>query len=143
MYLANYLTEAQMNEYFGWVQGSDMPATYVHLNGRDVDDKILQIYDLKPKDKTRENELKPNVCPRCKYINASVSRYCGRCGTVLDKEERIKLEMKARRTSKDFPDLSIDDADILEEMRKFRNVLELFEKNPSLFKEMMAMAEGT
>ncbi|MDD5417931.1 MAG: tyrosine-type recombinase/integrase, partial [Candidatus Nanoarchaeia archaeon] len=34
--LANKLTEAQMNMYFGWVQGSDMPATYVHLSGRDV-----------------------------------------------------------------------------------------------------------
>ncbi|MEA3378864.1 MAG: hypothetical protein U9Q69_04460 [Nanoarchaeota archaeon] len=26
-YLANYLTEFQMNQYFGWVQGSDMPST--------------------------------------------------------------------------------------------------------------------
>jgi integrase/recombinase XerD len=24
-YMANYLTEAQMNVYFGWAQGSDMP----------------------------------------------------------------------------------------------------------------------
>lgn len=41
-YMANYLTEAQMNLYFGWVQGSDMPAVYVHLSGRDVDDAILK-----------------------------------------------------------------------------------------------------
>jgi site-specific recombinase XerD len=41
-YMANYLTEAQMNLYFGWVQGSDMPSVYVHLSGRDVDDAILK-----------------------------------------------------------------------------------------------------
>lgn len=41
-YMANYLTEAQMNAYFGWVQGSDMPAVYVHLSGRDVDDAVLK-----------------------------------------------------------------------------------------------------
>lgn len=41
-YMANYLTEAQMNAYFGWVQGSDMPSIYVHLSGRDIDDAILK-----------------------------------------------------------------------------------------------------
>ncbi|MBI5051296.1 tyrosine-type recombinase/integrase, partial [Candidatus Micrarchaeota archaeon] len=35
--MAGKFTEAQMKEYFGWVQGSDMAATYVHLSGRDVD----------------------------------------------------------------------------------------------------------
>ena len=41
-YMANYLTEAQMNDYFGWGQGSGMPSVYVHLSGRDVDDAILK-----------------------------------------------------------------------------------------------------
>jgi len=41
-HMANYLTEAQMNAYFGWVQGSDMPSIYVHLSGRDVDDAVLK-----------------------------------------------------------------------------------------------------
>ena len=40
--MANYLTEAQMNVYFGWTQGSDMPGVYVHLSGRDIDDAILK-----------------------------------------------------------------------------------------------------
>lgn len=42
--LANKLTEAQMKEYFGWVQGSDMASVYVHLSGRDVDNAILDVY---------------------------------------------------------------------------------------------------
>jgi len=36
-HLANHLTEAQMKQYFGWVQGSDMASIYVHLSGRDLD----------------------------------------------------------------------------------------------------------
>jgi site-specific recombinase XerD len=39
-FLATKLTEAQMNQIFGWKQGSDMPSIYVHLSGRDVDDAI-------------------------------------------------------------------------------------------------------
>ena len=54
-HLANHLTEAQMNQYFGWVQGSDMPSTYVHLSGRDVDSAILSLYGIK-EDKKKEGE---------------------------------------------------------------------------------------
>jgi site-specific recombinase XerD len=36
-YLANYLTEAQMCGWFGWVPGSRVPGRYVHLSGRDID----------------------------------------------------------------------------------------------------------
>jgi integrase/recombinase XerD len=141
-HLAQQLTEAQMNVYFGWVQGSDMPATYVHLSGRDVDDRILQIHGLRPKDEEAKQKLKPQKCPRCQYINAPVSRYCGRCGTVLDEGERLKLEMKTRTVSKDFPDLTIEDIDLLEKMKEFRDMLELFEKHPELFSKMRAMVEG-
>jgi site-specific recombinase XerD len=140
-HLAKDLTEAQMNVYFGWVQGSNMPATYVHLSGRDVDEKILQIHGLKPKDKHKESTLKPQVCPRCKYINSPVSRFCGRCGTLLDEEERMKSEMQSRQVAKDFPDLSIGEVETLERMKKFRDMLELFEKNPGLLKTLRAMAE--
>jgi hypothetical protein len=141
-HLAQQLTEAQMNVYFGWVQGSDMPATYVHLSGRDVDDRILQIHGLRPKDEEAKQKLKPQKCPRCQYINAPVSRYCGRCGTVLDEGERLKLEMKTRTVSKDFPDLTIEDIGLLEKMKEFRDMLELFEKHPELFSKMRAMVEG-
>ncbi len=44
--LANYLTEQQMNVYFGWVQGSDMPAVYVHLSGRDIEGAIKRVCGL-------------------------------------------------------------------------------------------------
>lgn len=46
-HLANFLTEAQMDEYFGWVQGSKMPSTYVHLSGRDIDKAILRLNGIK------------------------------------------------------------------------------------------------
>ena len=140
-HLASKLTEAEMNVYFGWVQGSDMPATYVHLSGRDVDDKILQIHGLKPRDENKKDELRPIECPRCKYINSPINRYCGRCGTVLDEEERLKIELQSNQVSKDFPDLSIEDMKLLEEMKQFRDMLELFEKHPDLFKKMRTMVE--
>lgn len=45
-FLANYLTEAQLKQFFGWVQGSDMASTYVRLSGRDVDNALLGLRAL-------------------------------------------------------------------------------------------------
>ncbi|MEM4255173.1 MAG: tyrosine-type recombinase/integrase [Candidatus Norongarragalinales archaeon] len=44
--LANHLTEAQMKEYFGWMQGSDMAATYVHQVLCLRDEKEVQVQVL-------------------------------------------------------------------------------------------------
>ena len=41
--LANWLTEAQLCGWFGWVQGSKVPARYVHLSGRDIDAAYLAL----------------------------------------------------------------------------------------------------
>jgi len=35
-------TESEMNAYFGWVQGSNMPQTYIHRDARSVDKRVLQ-----------------------------------------------------------------------------------------------------
>ena len=41
--LANWLTEAQLCGWFGWVKGSKVPARYVHLSGRDIDTAYLAL----------------------------------------------------------------------------------------------------
>jgi len=135
-HLSTVLTEAEMNEYFGWVQGSDMPATYVHLSGRDVDDKMLKIYGLKREEKEKEEELKPKKCPRCKYINGPTDRFCSRCGAVLDEEEAVKIRLQGQKLAKEFPDIAFEDPKRLMDMKKFMEMIEIFESNPELFERM-------
>ncbi|NOZ77376.1 MAG: site-specific integrase, partial [Euryarchaeota archaeon] len=36
-FMARYLKEPEMREFFGWGRDSEMPSIYVHLSGRDVD----------------------------------------------------------------------------------------------------------
>lgn len=82
-FMAKNLTEAQMNVYFGWRQGSRMPSTYVHLSGRDVDNAVLGVYGLKEVE-SEEPKLKPRECPRCRWLNTVDAKYCSRCGLILD-----------------------------------------------------------
>jgi len=90
-YLANYLTEAQMKEYFGWYQDSDMASIYVHLSGRDVDNAILGVYGIKNDEKPEKSVLSPKSCTRCKTDNPATNKFCSLCGMPLDTETANKI----------------------------------------------------
>jgi len=42
-HLAKHLTEQQMKVYLGWSMSSKMVATYVHLSGRDMDQRVMEL----------------------------------------------------------------------------------------------------
>ena len=86
--MANHLTEFQMNHYFGWTQGSDMPSTYVHLSGKDLDGAILKLNGLK-KEEVKPMQAQPIICPRCETINNTDSLYCSKCAAILDEKTAI------------------------------------------------------
>lgn len=93
-YLANFLTEAQMKEMFGWVKNSEMASVYVHLSGRDVDKALLKTYGIELENKKQETELKPKMCPRCEIENPVTNKFCNQCGTILDEETRLEIIKK-------------------------------------------------
>jgi len=120
-HLANLLTEAQMCQYFGWKQGSRMPSFYVHLSGRDVDNKMLELYGLKPKDDGLKGEIQ--ICQRCQLNNSPVSKFCNRCGSALN--VKVALETDDRiRTAEEIMEALLRDPEVkvllTEKMRELR-----------------------
>ncbi len=87
------LTESELRKYAGWSERSGMAAVYVHLSGRDIDNKILQIegVDLNPEDQPAD-PLKPVKCPRCGFQNAAGSGFCSRCSRPLSLEALRDIE---------------------------------------------------
>lgn len=111
-YLASHLTEAQMKEYLGWVQGSEMASTYVHLSGRDVDKSLLKIYGLEDEEKEKEEtRLKPKRCFRCDRLNSSTNKFCANCGAVLDIETAVEMEDEMKGTDDKLVQL-LEDEDV-------------------------------
>ncbi len=95
-HLANHLTEAQMKEFFGWVQDSDMASVYVHLSGRDVDRAILKLYGMEMDEESDGELLKPKKCMRCGETNPATNQVCQRCFFPLSEkaEKLFEREMK-------------------------------------------------
>jgi integrase/ribosomal protein L40E len=95
--LANHLTEHQLSSHFGWIPGSRMPATYVHLSGRDTDAALLKLNGIAIDEPTNTTEgLKPLVCPRCDTLNTRDGKFCRKCGTALDLNTALGAEQKTR-----------------------------------------------
>jgi site-specific recombinase XerD len=132
-YMAKYLTEAQMKEYFGWVQSSDMASVYVHLSGRDVDDAILRMHGLKKEEE--EDKPKARRCPRCRKVNGLQAKFCYNCGAPLDVEVMIELEKSIAELGKGFGGLASTKPEMLKDMVEFLRVIELFSKKPALLEE--------
>jgi len=120
-HLANHLTEAQMKDFFGWTQGSDMASVYVHLSGRDVDSAILSANGIVPPEKKRSDAtLKPITCPRCSSHNPATNQFCSHCGTVIDerKAREIAIDDMRQSQSDDIMDRLVEDREFREFLRR-------------------------
>jgi ribosomal protein L40E len=82
-----------MKNYFGWTGGSNMPALYVHLSGRDIDGGILKMHGMQPEEDTKI-KLTIKTCNRCHFKNPPEAKYCNACGFVLDMQTAVELENK-------------------------------------------------
>lgn len=92
--LAHHFTEFQMNAYFGWVQGSEMPSTYIHISGKDLDEHILRINGMKPGETPVYSKPQNRVCPRCENINSPTALYCQKCAEIVDPNLALKTQFE-------------------------------------------------
>jgi hypothetical protein len=99
-HLANHLTESQLKQYLGWVQGSSMASVYVHLSGRDVDQALLALNGINANKEKEAEKFKAIDCPRCKNRNSPISKFCSSCGLALDVKTAIEADETRRRADK-------------------------------------------
>lgn len=101
---ARFLYDNELKIKYGWSKSSKMPSLYVHLAGKDLDDKLLAIYTSKKIDLPKPDFL-PTICPRCEESNAPAVKYCKRCGTPLEQEEIAKAGIELEKIKSEFEDL--------------------------------------
>jgi integrase len=99
--LAKLFTEAKLELFAGWVQGSKMSKRYVHFSMRDLEDSILQLHGLK-KGTELEGILRTVDCPRCGKRNEPDTVRCSFCGFVLDRGFALKMDHEERRIDEEI-----------------------------------------
>ncbi len=91
--------EPKLRAYFGWSNGSDQPATYIHLSGMDLDSAISALYE---NDQAQEQtKIILDYCIQCKEQLVPNDPSCRRCGlsTSMDdiylSRDRINIDINA------------------------------------------------
>ena len=111
-------------KYMGWVPGTKMTKVYIHLADQDVENAILNLYGLKPKDENKDLEVKQ--CPRCEFINDADSRFCSRCGLPLTQDAIREVEEWEKRKAEAMKNLT--NPDFLLMLAKMQQELEMLKK---------------
>jgi len=116
-YYAPRLTEAVMNEHFGWQQGGRTAAIYTHLSGRQVDEQILAVFGKKKIDVQHNKAVDVVYCPRCSLENTPGSAQCGKCGFPLSIEAARELQGR-RQKADDMMDIITRHPEFMELLKK-------------------------
>lgn len=90
--LANHLTQAQMESHLGWIHGSNMSQTYIHLSGADVDNALLKMHGVEVPEDAKPKPLTSIICTRCQRVNPSNAKFCFQCGQTLDIVAALNLD---------------------------------------------------
>ena len=108
---AKFLTDSELKLMYGWSMSSKMPAVYVHLSGRDLDDKLTSLYGGQKVEQSKP-EFVPVICPRCSEKASPGMLYCPRCASPLGMEERSRI--------------ATEDESIRRELTELRKVVEKY-----------------
>lgn len=96
-HLAQEFTEQELKIIFGWSGGSDMPSTYVHLSGADLDRKMLQKRGLTFESTNgKREELKPMLCKNCNKENSATGRFCSQCGIAFFIKDAVRADQERK-----------------------------------------------
>ena len=121
-HLASKLTEAQMEEYLGWVQGSRMPSIYVHMSGRDLDRDLLKMYGLEAK-QDEPVKLKMQECPFCRTVNTAGARTCINCRKPLAVEEAMDRDDELKEMVMTMLELVSEDPKMKERLGRLKQFI--------------------
>ncbi len=129
-YMATRFTEAQMCEWFGWVQSSDIPSKYTHLSGRDIDSDYASLHGVEEDEDRKESKLIPDECPRCGEEVSREASFCHRCGQALSVEATQKVENRVESILKKTQEIEEKISEkFLEYISENENVVEDFKKS--------------
>jgi integrase len=79
------MSEMMLRKIAGWTNSSEMPAVYININEKDIENKMLEIAGIKPVEQEQEKvKVTSKVCPRCQKNNPFDAKYCSQCSLILD-----------------------------------------------------------
>ncbi len=135
-YLASRLKEAQLCQWFGWVQGSEVPSKYVHMSGRDIDSSYARLHGIEDPENPEESKLAPKECPRCESTVPPDGEFCYKCGMALSFEAAQQMEDDEQDIGQKFTEEAQEDPEMLKDMQDFMEMIKVIRSDGELMDDL-------
>ena len=114
------LSQAHLENRYGWVTGSDAASRYIKVFAEDADHELAKMHGLDV-DEGETEHIGPIECPRCGYEEKREAHFCSRCGQAMRAEAAaevrdIEEDVKRDYAETDPGDDKQDKIDTLDEL---------------------------
>jgi hypothetical protein len=137
------MSQAYIEDRQGRVRGSKATAHYVARFGGEADSEYAKLHGVEVAEDDTE-PFGPVECRRCGKETPPPrdEPKCVWCGQVLDYEAEAELRAEQREVRDAALRLAKDDPDLLDDFRRTRDLVTVFEDNPELFEDVQAFSEA-
>ena len=133
MACSKQLSDAEMKEFGGWSQSTQMFATYIHVSNEELDRRILQINGIIPSEQN-VGLFQKTACPRCMTIYPADIDFCSNCGMALESEAAVDAEQIRNKADELLSRLLTDprvQRYLLRKIRELKLIPQLLQLAPS------------
>ena len=134
------MSQAYIEDRQGRVRGSDATAHYVARFGGESDTEYAKLHGIEVEEGETE-PLGPIKCPRCEKDTPRDEPKCVWCGQVLDYDAIPELEAQQREVRDTVLRIASENPDMLDDVRRARDLMTVFEDNPDLFEDAQGFIE--
>jgi integrase len=135
------MSQAYIEDRQGRVRGSDATAHYVARFGGESDTEYAKLHGIEVEEDDAE-PFGPIGCPRCGKDTPRDEPKCVWCGQVLDYDAMPELEAQQRELRDAALRLAGENPDVLDDVRRARDLMTVFEDNPDLFEDAQGFVEA-
>lgn len=135
------VNQAHLEDHHGWTRGSDVAARYVSVFGDANDREIAKAHGVDVQEDEHE-PLAPLSCPRCQQDTPRDEPLCVWCGQAMEREAVEDIESEQREARAELLALARDDPELLDEVERLEQLLELVDTNPELMRDARGFVEA-
>jgi integrase len=131
------LSQAHLEQRYGWVRGSTTASRYVTIFGKDADNELAKLHGLDV-DEGETEHIGPIPCPRCGYQEKREAHFCSRCGQAMRVEAAAQVQDMQDDVKQDYADTDPEDATTKEKIDTIDDLLDDPDVKTALLERMEA-----
>jgi len=136
------LSQAHLEQRYGWVRGSDAAARYVAVFGEASDRALAEMHGKDIDEADESDPLGPIECPRCHRETPRDEEFCIWCNQAVERGAIERLEADKDELRRDFLAWARENPDALRDAERRDEVVRELAADPEMLSEALEFIDA-